>query len=87
VNQSQLFCSILTLKTVSSREEGCNKASCSELVNCDGLGDGDDANKARSKEIKASGVEMVVRVMGIVMVMVMVMVMVITLQLQFKQMK
>ena len=49
---------------VSSGEEGCGKASCSKLTNCDCLGDGNDANEGRSKSIKASGVEMVVRVMG-----------------------
>ena len=85
MNQSRLLCTILNLTTVRSGEEGCDKASCSELVYCDGLGDGDDANEGTRKEIKASGVEMVVRVMG--MMMVMVMVMVITLQIQFKQMK
>jgi len=49
VNQSELICTILNLTMVSSREEGCEKALCSELVNCDGLGDGDDANEGRSK--------------------------------------
>jgi len=49
VNQSPLMFTIFNSKTVSSREEGCDNALCSELVNCDGLGDGDDANEARSK--------------------------------------
>jgi len=61
VNQAQLICTMLNFKTVSSREEGCDKASCSKIVNCDGLGIGDDANEARSELFKASGVEMVVR--------------------------
>jgi len=70
VNQSRLICTILELTIVSRREEGCKKALCSELVNCDGLSDGDDTNEGRSKYIKVSGVEMVVRVMGMMMVMV-----------------
>ena len=49
MNQSQLICTILNLTTVWSREEGCEKASCSELVYCDGLGDGDDENEGRGK--------------------------------------
>jgi len=64
VNQLRLICTILNVTMVSSGEEGCGKASCSKLTNCDCLGDGNDANEGRSKSIKASGVEMVVRVMG-----------------------
>jgi hypothetical protein len=82
-NQWQLNCTLVNSKTVCSWEAGWDKASCTELVWCDGLGDGDDARESRSKYIKASGVEMVFRVMGMVMVMAMV----ITLQIQFKQMK
>jgi len=49
VNRSPLICTILNLKTVSSREESFDKASCSKSVYRDCLGDGDDANDARSK--------------------------------------
>ena len=50
MNEARLICTILNLTMVSSREEGSEQASCSELINCDGLGDGlGDATEGRSK--------------------------------------
>jgi len=49
VIQSRLICTLLNLQTFSGTKEGCYNALCSELVNCDGLGDGDDSNKGWSK--------------------------------------
>jgi hypothetical protein len=48
-NQWWLFCTVLNLKKVGSREAGCDKALGSELGNGEGLGDGDGSNKGWSK--------------------------------------
>ena len=47
--QSRLICTVSNSKKVGSREAGCDKALCSELLNGDGVGDGDGSNKGWSK--------------------------------------